>query len=312
VISLTASSKIAKEPLRIARMKINALISVIMISKRWLGAVAVVLVVMALAQAQVTTVKRITSFQLGDATEGARVTVVSDSALNDYEAFRRGDRFYVKIPVARSVPAQPRFRGDGFDDVQVQQAGDGLVVSFKLQPGASAHVNQRSNRLDVIFSAPNRIARNNSLMNRETSDETSAMGPADTSAIGPLPPNSPFAARRGSVAKAGNSGSNVINDPAKANTAQANSSAPMPVVSPATSTEYASSIVTPTPADAAGSTRGSGLATWKGRAQQWVSANRRPVTAGGLLLLLGAFAALLLRRREVVKTKRAKGPLAQP
>ncbi len=41
-----------------------------------------------------------TSLQLGDAVEGSRVSVVSDSALSDYEAFRRGDRFYVKIPLA--------------------------------------------------------------------------------------------------------------------------------------------------------------------------------------------------------------------
>jgi len=34
------------------------------------------------------------------------VTIVSDSALNDYEAFRRGDRFYVKIPQAEFAFSQ--------------------------------------------------------------------------------------------------------------------------------------------------------------------------------------------------------------
>src|SRR6185436_4665745 len=103
--------------------------------------------------------KRITSLQIGEGAEGARVTVVSDSLLNDYEAFRRGDRFYVRIPLADFTAGKPVFRGDGFDDVQVQKVGESVVVSFKLQPGASARVDQHSNRLDVIFSAPNRIAR---------------------------------------------------------------------------------------------------------------------------------------------------------
>jgi hypothetical protein len=103
--------------------------------------------------------KRITSLQIGEASEGARVTFVSDSLLNDYEAFRRGDRFYVRIPLADFTAGKPGFRGDGFEDVQVQKVGDSVVVSFKLQPGASARVDQHSNRLDVIFSAPNRMAR---------------------------------------------------------------------------------------------------------------------------------------------------------
>lgn len=147
--------------------------------------------------------KRITSLQIGEASEGARVTVVSDSLLNDYEAFRRGDRFYVRIPLAEFTAAKPGFRGDGFEDVQVQKIGDSVVVSFKLQPGASAHVDQHSNRLDVIFSAPNRMARTN---RPNASSNRTAYVPADgivrvinpqtmqyrqRDAAGPLPPGSP-------------------------------------------------------------------------------------------------------------------------
>ncbi len=106
-----------------------------------------------LGLSQVKSQKRVTALQLGDAAEGARVTIVSDSALNDYEAFRRGDRFYVKIPLAEFAAASPNFRGNGFEDVRVQKVGDSVIVSFKLLPGATARVDQRSNRLDVIFSA---------------------------------------------------------------------------------------------------------------------------------------------------------------
>ena len=147
--------------------------------------------------------KRITSIQVGEVSEGSRVTVVSDSALNDYEAFRRGDRFYVRIPLAEFTSGQPHFRGDGFEDVQVQKVGDGVVVSFKLQPGATARVDQRSNRLEVIFSAPNRVAlsnRTNAEFNRGTYIPTDgivrlrnpqALQHRDRDAAGPIPPGSP-------------------------------------------------------------------------------------------------------------------------
>lgn len=146
--------------------------------------------------------KRITSLHIGEASEGSRVTVVSDAALNDYEAFRRGDRFYVRIPLADFGAGQPGFRGDGFEDVQVQKIGDSVVISFKLQPGATARVDQRSNRLDVIFTAPNKIARTN----RANTSTNRAYVPTDgivrarnsqtvqrrdRDATGPMPPGSP-------------------------------------------------------------------------------------------------------------------------
>src|SRR5688572_21068730 len=105
--------------------------------------------------------KRITALLLGDAAEGSRVTVVSDSALSDYEAFRRGDRFYVKLPLAQFHSSPPRCCANGFEDVKVERAGDSLIVSFRLQAGATARVDQRSNRLDVIFSSPTKTFRNN-------------------------------------------------------------------------------------------------------------------------------------------------------
>ena len=96
--------------------------------------------------------KRVISVRLGSANEGSRVTVVSDSVLNDYEAYRRGDRFYVKIPAADFTSGVPNLRGAGFEDVKVEKAADGSIISFRLQPGTAARVDQRSNRLDVVFS----------------------------------------------------------------------------------------------------------------------------------------------------------------
>src|SRR5256885_7855594 len=88
-----------------------------------------------------------------DSSEGSRVAISSDQSLNDYEAYRRGDRFYVKIPAA-DVPRAEALRGRGFADVKSQRTGDSTVLSFRLQPGATAHVEQRGNKLDVVVAVP--------------------------------------------------------------------------------------------------------------------------------------------------------------
>lgn len=85
-----------------------------------------------------------------DSSEGSRVALSSDQSLNDYEAYRRGDRFYIRIPAA-DVPRADAIRGRGFADVKAQRSGESTVVSFRLQPGATARVEQHSNRLDVVF-----------------------------------------------------------------------------------------------------------------------------------------------------------------
>ena len=95
----------------------------------------------------------VATLKSSDSTEGSRVAINSDQSLNNYEAYRRGDRFYVKIPAA-DVPRAEATRGRGFADVKAQRSGDSTVVSFRLQPGATAHVEQRGNKLDVVVSVP--------------------------------------------------------------------------------------------------------------------------------------------------------------
>ena len=96
--------------------------------------------------------KRITSVWTTTTAEGSRVHVVSNSQVNDYEGYTRGGRFYVKIPLADLPSARGSLLGRGFDDVQIQRYGDGIIISFRLQPGTTARVEQSTNRLDIVFS----------------------------------------------------------------------------------------------------------------------------------------------------------------
>jgi hypothetical protein len=98
--------------------------------------------------------KNITPLRSGDTSDGSRITITSDAPLNDYSAYRSGDRYYVVIPEANAPRAQSGLRGRGFEDVQVQKRGNDAVMSFKLQPGTNARVSQRFNRLDVELTTP--------------------------------------------------------------------------------------------------------------------------------------------------------------
>jgi hypothetical protein len=105
------------------------------------------------ANANVNARPKITTMRASDSSEGSRVAVTADQSLNEYEAYRRGDRFYVKIPPA-DVPRAEAVRGRAFSDVKVQRDGDSTIVSFRLQPGATARVEPHGNRLDIVFTMP--------------------------------------------------------------------------------------------------------------------------------------------------------------
>jgi hypothetical protein len=256
--------------------------------------------------------------------------------LIDYKAFRRGDRFYVKISLADFSAAAPHFRADGFEDVQVQKVGDSSVVSFKLQPGASARVDQYSNRLDVVFSAPNKNVYNstaNAGSNR-TSSQNSAAGP---DWAGPMPPGSD-PALRGRVVSSGsvnedhglNNPSWPTNPPSRSNrnsnstgntsltasntpvTSPSPLSSPSSILAPGTSSSYPPPITatsaTPTKAKpAAGSSESA--------ARKWISENRLATLLGAVILLtLILYLATFIRRRQakVARVKRAGAPKVQP
>src|SRR5256714_1924922 len=89
-----------------------------------------------------------------DTAQGSRVTIKSDNPLNDYSAYRSGDRFYVVLPRAAAGSVARGGAGKGYSDMQVQQRGDSVVLSYRVQPGAKPRVEQKFNRLDVVFDTP--------------------------------------------------------------------------------------------------------------------------------------------------------------
>jgi hypothetical protein len=121
--------------------------------------------------------KSLAPLRTGETPEGGRATITSDAPLNDYEAYRSGNRYYVVIPGASAPNVPSNVRGRGFDDVQVHKRGNDTVLSFRLKPGTSAHVNQKFNKLDVVFNSPADAASG-----AQSGTTTTANTPAGTTA----------------------------------------------------------------------------------------------------------------------------------
>ncbi|HYR77949.1 MAG TPA: HEAT repeat domain-containing protein [Pyrinomonadaceae bacterium] len=275
----------------------------------------------------------VATLRASDSPDGSRVSLSSDQSLNNYEAYRRGDRFYVRIPAA-DVPRAEATRGRGFADVKAQRSGDSTVVSFRLQPGATAHVEQHSNRLEVVFTMPGgntstnagrdttrRQSNPDSAVNRKanankpsSSNSSSALRNANTSANrnanraatrGPVPSNNNTASKSASlIAPSTNAGSKPGATPVA-------TPKPDPSTKPITTTAQKTASATPasqpTPAPQV-QTRGTFLGRMKERVNYWIllaQLNPIPVAIGaGVLLLI--IALLILQRRRARETRRAR------
>lgn len=274
----------------------------------------------------------VATLRASDSADGSRVSLSSDQSLNDYEAYRRGDRFYVRIPPS-DVPGAEATHGRGFADVKAQRSGDSTVVSFRLQPGVTAHVEQRSNRLEVVFTVPGGSTSTNagrdttrprSSPNANVSRQTNANKPSPSNSSSvlknantPANRNANLAATRAPVSPKTNSAgqpgsslalSDALTPGATPTTALKPDPTPKAMPTPA---QRASTSATPanqpTPATQA-QTRGTFLAQVKERLSYWIllaQLNPIPVAigAGGLLLLMGL---LFFQRRRARKSRRVR------
>jgi hypothetical protein len=98
-----------------------------------------------------STLARLASIRSVTDAEGSRVVITSDATLNDYRAYTEGGRFLVLIPSAVEPQAKDGLNGRGFTDAQIIKRGEDVLFSFELEAGASAHVQQRFNRLEIFF-----------------------------------------------------------------------------------------------------------------------------------------------------------------
>lgn len=247
------------------------------------------------------------------------MALTANQSLSDYEAYRRGDRFYVKIPPA-DVPRAEVVRGRAFADVKVNRSADSTVVSFRLQPGATAHVEQRGNKLDVVFTMPGartsstarEVARNdagsappdnkrrastNSNTSRVTNSNSSANKNANAASRQTLPGLKPSPTPK--------AGASPVSSPASATLK------PTPSAQPTKAVTSAQTKSSPTPSPAIANVapaQGDFWNRFKERARYWIlvaQLNPVPVAIGVAVLLL-LIGLLILQRRRAKATRRVR------
>src|SRR5712692_912583 len=269
--------------------------------------------------------QHVATLRSSDTAEGSRVAINSDQSLSDYEAYRRGDRFYVKIPAA-DVPRAEATRGRGFADVKVQRGADSTVISFRLQPGATAHVEQRANRLEVVFSAPGTArvpAKGSNVSTREAARTNPGSNPAKPKA---KPLNSSSTTARNAAANTAlpkgseKSGSKPSVESSAPKTVIASVATPTgaPTASPKATPAQKAAVkptpspgIQPTPATTAPSsepTATSWQSRLKERTRYWVllaQLNPIPVVIGAVILAL-LIVLLLFQRRRLKATRRVR------
>lgn len=95
--------------------------------------------------------KRLVMFRRNETPEGSRLTLTADAPLADYRSFAEGERVCIMIPQAAFVSARENESGRGFAEMRVEQREENVMLSFRLQQGATVTVKQNFNRLDVVF-----------------------------------------------------------------------------------------------------------------------------------------------------------------
>lgn len=99
--------------------------------------------------------KRLVLLRAGGAeADGTRVTISSDSPLDDCDSYREGESFYVSIPWA--VAADTRrlsASGQFYESARVEERDDAVLVTFNLREGASARLAKGFNRIEVTFTS---------------------------------------------------------------------------------------------------------------------------------------------------------------
>jgi hypothetical protein len=132
--------------------------------------------------------RRIASLRTSETNGRARVILTSDAELNNYTAYESGGRFFVRIPQADAGSAAAlagSLQGRGFENARIERRGSDLLLSFKLEAGATAEVRQSFNRLEVRFAAQDAQQK------KDSSGGTKETTPAQPLTAAPAPTPTP-------------------------------------------------------------------------------------------------------------------------
>ena len=120
------------------------------------------------------------------------VTISTESTITDAVSYVSGERYVVVIPQAVVAGVNSDFTSRYFTNLQMDQRGEDVAISFLLRPGSVGRLEPKSNGLSVVFASDRLISQNTGDVRGEPAVFSPA-GPAssapvnDTPAVAPAP-----------------------------------------------------------------------------------------------------------------------------
>lgn len=97
--------------------------------------------------------RNIVSLRNTETSNGTRLTISADIPIYDYRTYLSNGRFYLVIPRANLLK-QDALSGNSFTEAKIERVGADLVLIFVLKNGTRVSVEEKFNRLNLVFISP--------------------------------------------------------------------------------------------------------------------------------------------------------------
>lgn len=89
------------------------------------------------------------------------VTITTESTIGDAVSYVSGERYVVVIPQAVVAGVNSDLTSRFFTNLQIDQRGEDVAISFLLRPGTVGRLEPKANGLSVVFAAADRLTSQN-------------------------------------------------------------------------------------------------------------------------------------------------------
>ncbi|HZI49982.1 MAG TPA: hypothetical protein VFD75_19440, partial [Pyrinomonadaceae bacterium] len=111
------------------------------------------------------------------------VTVSTESTISDAVSYVSGERLVVIIPQAVVAGMNSDLASRYFTNLQIDQRGEDVAISFLLKPGSTGRLEPKANGVAVVFTSSDVLTSQNTSDARREPASFSAVGPTASSAV---------------------------------------------------------------------------------------------------------------------------------
>ena len=111
------------------------------------------------------------------------VTIMTEATITDAVAYTSGERYVVVVPQAVVAGVNSDLTSLYFTNLQIDQRGEDVAVSFLLRSGAIGRLEPKPNGLSVIFASTDRLSSQNTGSVRDEPASFSRVAPSSSNVV---------------------------------------------------------------------------------------------------------------------------------